>query len=63
MTYFGHVMRSKEGIGKNLMIGRTEGVRKRGRQRIRWIQEQTSSVGRSLVYLKESAMNRTGWKT
>ena len=62
MTYFGHVMRSKEGIGKSLMLGRTEGVRRRGRQRVRWIHELTSSVGRSLEDLKELAQNRTEWK-
>ena len=60
MTYFGHVMRSKEGNGKSMMLGRAEGVRRRGRQRIRWTHELTISVHvrRSL----ESAQKRTVWK-
>lgn len=62
LSYFGHVSRHDAGIGKDLMLGKIEGSRRRGRQRTRWIQEITSSTGKSLAILKESARDRTYWR-
>ena len=62
LSYFGHVMRTNIGIGKDLMLGRTEGRRRRGRQQTRWIQDITISTGRNLTHLKNLTQNRTHWR-
>ena len=62
LTYFGHVMRNEFGIGRDIMLGRTEGSRRRGRQRTRWIQEVINSTGKKLAELKDLAKNRKVWK-
>ena len=62
LTYFGHVMRSKNGMGRDIMLGKTEGKRRRGRQRTRWIEDVKNSTGRRLAELKEISLNRSGWR-
>ena len=62
LTYFGHVMRNSNGMGRDIMLGKTEGGRRRGRQRTRWIEEVTNSTGRTLDDLKEMVLNRNAWK-
>ena len=46
----------------NIMLGKTEGGRRRGRQRTRWIEVVTNSTGRTLDDLKEMVLNRNAWK-
>ena len=62
LSYFGHVMRNENGMGKDIMVGKTDGGRRRGRQRTRWIHDVTNSTGRRLEDLKEIALNRNVWK-
>ena len=61
LQYFGHLMRRADSFEKTLMLEKTEGRRRRGRQRIRWLDGITDSMGMGLGGLQELVMNREGW--
>ena len=60
LQYFGHLMRSTDSFEKTLMLGKTEGRRRRGRQKMQWLDGITDSTG--LSELRKLVMDREAWR-